>query len=152
MTKAVTAEAYQRAMRFLVLREHSGLELSRKLTQIGFSKEIIETVLQRLISEGYQSDKRYAEAYLKSRSDRGYGPLAIARDLKERGVDQTIIESIVVIDELHWQEQAGRVRSKKFGGNLPSTLPEKAKQYRFLQYRGFTEQQIAITMKKLAKA
>lgn len=152
MQKNTTTEAYQRAIRFLVLREHSGLELSRKLTQIGFSKEIIETVLQRLILEGYQSDRRYAEAYLKSRSDRGYGPLAIARDLKERGVNQTIIESIMIIDESYWQEQACRVKSKKFGDNLPSTLPERAKLYRFLQYRGFTDQQITITMKKLAKA
>lgn len=41
-----------------------------------------------------------------------------------------------------WRSRIKRVRDKKFGDQPPESAQEKAKQWRFLQYRGFTSEQI----------
>jgi len=51
-------EACQIAMRLLAAREHSQVELSKKLKARGYDQSTIEACLDELVSTGLQSDKR----------------------------------------------------------------------------------------------
>jgi regulatory protein len=76
------------------------------------------------------------------RRDRGYGPLRIRRELQEKGVAPEAIGRFLDSGDRVWVENGRRVRTKKFGGRIPKSFTERARQARFLQYRGFTPDQI----------
>jgi len=129
------------AVRLLARREHSRRELAAKLRSRGAEGEAIDEVLEALAREGLQSDARFAESYTHSRRERGYGPLRIRGELNERGVDDALIEeALAAFDD--WERLGEEVRLRKFGRRPPRDWPERAKQMRFLQYRGFAAEQI----------
>lgn len=130
------------AMRLLTRREHSSQELRQKLQHKRFDALLVEKVIQDLQDEGLLSDQRYAESYARSRMGKGYGPVRIRQELRQRGTSDDIIGSTIIDDDPQWMEQACRVREKRFGSQLPGDIKEKMKQQRFLQYRGFTQQQL----------
>ena len=127
------------AMRLLTRREHSSQELKQKLLHKGFDLNLIDTLLSDLRQEGSQSDERFAESYMRSRISRGYGPVRIRQELRQRGVSDEIIEAVVIDNAELWYELARNVRQKKFGMIIPQNLKEKLKQQQFLQYRGFCQ-------------
>lgn len=127
----------RRAMDFLARREHGRQELAGKLAARGFSAKLIESTLDELVREGLQSDARFVESYVGSRSRKGYGPLRIRQELRERGIPENLFEPC--LDDLgddFWQI-AVEARARKFGEVLPSAMKEQARQMRFLQQRGF---------------
>jgi regulatory protein len=130
------------AIRLLTRREHSCQELKQKLQHKGFDAALVEKVTDQLQLEGLLSDARFAESYLRSRFNKGYGPIRIQQELKQRGAGEEIISATVIEDDPDWFELARRVREKRFGKALPGSLPERMKQQRFLQYRGFNQQQL----------
>ena len=89
-----------------------------------------------------QSDHRFTEALVRSRIEKGYGPTWIARELQDKGVGDELIEAALHSGEVDWDTCAARVREKKFGQAQPDNYREQARQSRFLQYRGFTGEQI----------
>ena len=129
-------------MRLLARREHSRRELARKLAQRHFSVDDIDAVLATLTGAGLLSDERFAECYIDTRAARGYGPVRIAVELRERGVDGALIEQCLVASEHHWDDVLHAVSRKKFGVAPAEDFPERARRARFLQYRGFTSEQI----------
>ena len=76
------------------------------------------------------------------RISRGYGPTRIRQELQERGITNELVETTFEIMDEDWIENLKAVREKKFGEALPNDYKEKMKQSRFLQYRGFTSEQI----------
>ncbi|MDX1812692.1 MAG: regulatory protein RecX [Gammaproteobacteria bacterium] len=139
------------AMRLLTRREHSCQELKQKLQHKGFNADLVENVTEQLRQEGLLSDARFAESYLRSRSNKGYGPIRIWQELKQRGTSEEIISATVIEDDPEWFELARRVREKRFGKTLPSGMPERMKQQRFLQYRGFNQQQLKYALDENAE-
>lgn len=135
-------------LEMLARREHSSWELQRKLAARGYQAGLIEAVLAELRRDNLQSDQRFAESYFRSRAERGFGPRRIAVELKERGVSGTLIGDCLS-QERDWHSQAMKVRSKRFGQALPSNPRERARQMRFLQYRGFTQEQITHALSKI---
>jgi regulatory protein len=93
--------------------------------------------LDALARERLQSDERFAEAYVRSRSERGFGPVRIRAELRERGVESGLIETALEAAEMDWDASAGQEREKRFGPQLPQAWPERARQARFLEGRGF---------------
>ncbi len=139
---ALSAAARQTALQLLARREHSTLELHHKLMRRGVPVPLIETVLGRLIEEDLLNDARYAEVYAHSRVDKGYGPIRIQRELRERGVSENIAANVLgEFDDL-WMNTLARVHHKRFGQALPSTAMGRAQRMRFLRHRGFTLEQI----------
>jgi regulatory protein len=126
----------------LARREHSLKELRQKLRARGFDSESINTVLDQLTREGLQSDQRYTESYLRSRISRGYGPVRIVMELRQRGITDDVIDNCIDSIDIDWLEALNTVRQKKFGFRLPGDYQQQAKESRFLQYRGFTSDQI----------
>jgi len=108
----------------------------------GYSPSLISIVIEQLISEGLQSDQRFTETYLNSRLQKGYGPVRLRQELGERGIHDNLIDICIDGLDIDWMEVLHSVRQKKFGGELPVRFSEQAKESRFLQYRGFTSNQI----------
>jgi len=99
-------------------------------------------VIEQLISEGLQSDQRFTETYLNSRLQKGYGPVRLRQELGERGIDDNLIDICIDNLAIDWRDVLHSVREKKFGEKLPAGFNEQVKESRFLQYRGFTADQI----------
>jgi regulatory protein len=108
----------------------------------GCGPEIADTVIRDLQAEGLQSDPRFAEAFVRMRQRRGYGPFRIRRELSDRGIRDDVAAQVLKAKSAEWMDQMRAVRRKKFGNRMPTTYEERAKQARFLQYRGFTLDQI----------
>ena len=122
---------YSAALRMLMRREHSQLELLTKLQAKGFDISTINDSLLILIEQNYQSDERFSEAFILMRYNQGKGPLKIASELKQRGINK------FNLDVFDWFKLAKEVRNKKFGDTPPQDFNNQAKQKRFLQSRGF---------------
>ena len=129
-------------MDLLARREHSRRELQGKLLQRGFEPARIEQVVAELAGEGLQSDARFAAAYVHQRRERGYGPVRIRQELQQRGVAEDLIADCLDGSDTDWSGQARQARCKRFGGRPPANLHERARQTRFLQYRGFSSADI----------
>lgn len=130
------------AMKYLVRREHSCAELATKLRAKGFAKESAKAAINELADRGLQSDQRFAENYARSRSGRGFGKVCIQKELQDRKVADAVIDIALDFGDEFWLDQAQKVRSKKFGSLPPMDFESKCKQMKFLQYRGFTADQI----------
>lgn len=134
--------ALKKALDLLARREHSLHELRCKLLSRAFSPSVIEEVLKKLVDHQWQSDERFAEAYIHARKRNLFGPVRIRQELVERGVSDNIINSLLLDDDNEWINRANSLRIKHFGDVKPTDFKERAKQMRFLQYRGFTTEQI----------
>ena len=132
----------ERAMNLLARREHSVTELKNKLLKADFDIDEIYNVIAKLTETGLQSDDRFAENYLRYRSQRGFGFRRITLELKERGVAADIIADALDTSDIDWFTLAASARCKRFGEHYPDTPKDRAKQQRFMQYRGFTHEQI----------
>jgi len=129
------------AMNLLARREHSLRELRGKLKRRFADESMIDEQLLRLVTQRLQSDVRFAESYLRQRIDRGYGPVRLREELRERGVSDADIETAFAELDVDWGSHAAAVMEKKFGASLPRDFKEKARRARFLQYRGFSAEQ-----------
>jgi regulatory protein len=131
------------AMDLLARREHGRVELTRKLRQRGALPEMIDTALDRLTEEGLLSESRYLESFVSYRARTGYGPLRIREELSQRGLQRTDIELALRESGINWQEQLEDTWRRKFSGHLPIDARERAKQGRFLSYRGYSMEMIS---------
>ena len=127
------------AMNLLARREHLRAELKRKLCQRcgAEASADVERVLDELAEENLQSDQRFAESYIRSRSGKGYGPDRIRQELQQKGLPAVLLEEAMEAQDVDWAQLARGVREKKFGAPVPDGFPERARQMRFLAYRGF---------------
>ena len=140
----INVDIRRAAMDLLARREHSKRELFYKLRRRFPSKTIlIEDEVETLNQEGLQSDSRLAEAVLRSRANRGQGPIKIRSELKTKGVNDEDINAAFSDCGIDWYEQVTNVASKRFGEQAPENVKERAKRSRFLQQRGFSFEEIA---------
>ncbi len=131
------------ALRWLARREYGTRELHQKLLQKGCAEPLAAQVVERLAAEGLLSEERYVETLIRARRRRGYGPLRILEELRKKGVAEALIERFLDVNDHAWQAEAARVRRRKYGAPPPvADRAARARQMRFLQYRGFTSEQI----------
>jgi regulatory protein len=143
---AATVEAA--AVRLLARREHSRAELGRKLAERGAPGELVDEVLSELAERRLQSDERYAESLVTSRIGRGQGPVRIRHELAERGVAGAHIDEALAAAAADWHQLARNTRIRRFGSEPPEGWTERARQARFLEYRGFTGEQIRFALEE----
>jgi regulatory protein len=129
------------AVAFLAKRDFAAGELLAKLTARGFEHETARAVIEELTAAGTLNEARYAENYVAWHAARGQGPLRIGADLRKHGVGEALIETALAGGP-DWTVLARRVRGSKFGSPAPASWREKARQMRFLQYRGFSSDHI----------
>ncbi|WP_241505773.1 regulatory protein RecX [Parahaliea mediterranea] len=150
------------AMDLLARREHSRKELQQKLSRRFGSAALgpdleqkveqkvgqkvgqkVEQELERLQAENLQSDARYAESFARQRMLRGYGPLRLRQEMRQKGIPDAQANLALEALDVDWFEQARAVCEKKFGAAAAADLKEKSRRQRFLQYRGFSQDHIS---------
>lgn len=125
-----------RAIAHLARREHTSLELARKLQHSGYTEEEIENVLKELGERGWLSSQRFAENYVTLKRAK-FGSQKLAYELRMKGVEESIVQQALAEVKESELERARDVWRKKFGAPA-SDQKEKARQIRFLQSRGFS--------------
>jgi regulatory protein len=84
--------------------------------------------------------------FIRSRAERGQGPVRLRAELRQLKLSPELIESRIHAANVDWAVLARTIRQRKFGQEIPKLSAERAKQMRFLQYRGFTADQIRAAM------
>lgn len=124
------------AFALLTRREYSKAELLDKLKQYAVNEQEVIDLVEELAEQHYQSDQRVAEQLLSSQMRKGKGIYRIKQALQAKGLDSDLVEQD--LHEIDWFQQAYQLKVKKFGTNVATDPKIKAKQVRFLQYRGFS--------------
>jgi regulatory protein len=141
------AEADERTVRTAALallagRDFARRELSARLLRRGFPPPTVEAVVERLAGERLQDEGRFTEQFVSREARRGRGPVRIRMELRERGVAEADADAALDASGVDWAGLARRERERRFAGAPPRDFPGRAKQARFLQYRGFSADQI----------
>ncbi|OBS10160.1 hypothetical protein Thpro_021210 [Acidihalobacter prosperus] len=126
-------------------REHGRAELARKLAQRGFGVDEVEPTLDALESQGLLSEVRYVESYVRSRIDRGYGPLRILAELRQRGASEAAAREALALDAEAWRARARQYYQRHFSGP-PADYRERARRWRHMQQRGFDADTLATVL------
>jgi len=136
-------------LRLLTRREHSQLELLNKLALRGFERSETALIVDDLAEQNWQSNHRFAESYVRHRINRGYGPIKISYELRQRGVEDFCLENVVsdIIDD--WSELLKQVYRKKYSDQKTLTDNEWHSRSRFLKQRGFSGEMIKTLFKQL---
>jgi regulatory protein len=146
-------DAREVALGLLARREHSKRELIIKLRARGCPEKIITQVVDQLAAEGMQSNARFAESFVRSRVDRGRGPLRIRAEMMERGLEDEEIDEALLQHEDGWRDLALEVYNKRYSENMTAEdFEERAKRSAFMQRRGFTADQIRYALEHPKRA
>ena len=127
-----------RALDYLARREHSRLELKKKLTPYAPTLEELSFVLDSLEQCGLLSAGRMVEQVVHVRRSK-FGSRRIVHELQQKGIDEDLIAAALPHLKETELETARTVWRKKFGA-MPINAKERAKQIRFLMSRGFTSE------------
>jgi regulatory protein len=142
------------ALRFLSYRIRTREEVAGKLLEEGFSEPVIARTLERIARLGYLDDRRFAQAWVRSRMMlKGYGREVIWRELLQKGVSKGVIEEVLTDGENDEEEAARRSLAKRFTRRAPAKEPGREpdlreKAYRYLYRRGFRSELIRSVLKK----
>ena len=151
------ATNYMRWLAFYYLsnRELSRYELRQKLLTKDCDPVAVDALIEEFADKGYQSDERCAAMLIRESIRKGRGKIHIRQALKSAHItlpdsldaliEQARIDSLTdgtaLADddgeEVDWLRLAVEARTRKYGDSIPTTPKEKARQLRFLQYRGF---------------
>lgn len=125
-----------RALRFLSMREHSRLELGRKLARHAEEGDDVEALLDFLEKNNWLSQERFAESLIHRKASR-YGNSRVVAELQSHGVNGEALAELK--SELASSEKARAVDvwRRKFG-TVAQDAAERSKQMRFLMARGFS--------------
>ena len=123
------------AFALLTRRDYSKADLEAKLNQYAINPEEVANLVDELAQQNYQSDQRVAELTLASQLRKGKGLQRIKQALKAKQLDTELITE--ELSEVDWLDQAYQLKIKKFGIDVETDPKRKARQIRFLQYRGF---------------
>ena len=125
----------------LARRDFAGAELRAKLCSKGFEDGAAGQVIAELAARGVLDDRRFAENYVSWHAARGQGPIRIAAQLRSRGLPEALIDAALASGP-DWPALARRARTARFGRQPPASWADRARQARFLQYRGFSSDHI----------
>jgi len=130
------------ALALLAGRDFGRAELARRLGRRGYRDDVVTVVVEQLVAERLLSESRFVEQFVRQHAGRGQGPARIRAELRERGVPESEIEAGLDAAAADWSAVAREVRRRRFGVSQPGDYAERARQARFLQYRGFSHEQI----------
>ena len=80
------------ALRHLAARSRTVREMERHLDRKGFDREAISGVIEKFLDYGYLNDERYCHEYFRFAFGRGKGKRRIFAELREKGVELSLIE------------------------------------------------------------
>lgn len=134
---AVELSPLQRAVGLLSRREHSRLELTRKLCERGLASDEVGAAVEKLATDGWQDDARFAQFLLRSRVSGGYGPIRIRAELATHGLDREAIATALEGFDGDWAQNARDLVERRYGTDLAANPRLHRKAADFLLRRGF---------------
>lgn len=157
---AIKAESRLRWLAFYYLsrREYGKAELKQKLIDKEQDPDKVDALLDEFEDKGYQSDYRTTLMLIRENLRKGRGRGRIKQEFykKKIAMPSNINELIdmanneseefsefvdededSLVEGVDWLKLAVTARTRKYGDSVPLEQKEKAKQLRFLQYRGF---------------
>ena len=143
-------EALKRAYKFLSYRPRSEAEVRTKLGQLGFPQKSVDTTLEKLRSLRLLNDEAFARGWARGRAEgRGYGPLRIERELRQKGVARPLISQVVkeTFGREEGRERARGLVAKRFRGKDLGDRKVLHRAAAFLQRRGYRNAVIAEVLK-----
>jgi regulatory protein len=141
-----------RALQYLARREYGRLELRAKLLPhvevVNDFEQVqpvdLDALLDDLTARGWLSDERAATQFVHAKRSR-FGTQRITYELRQKGIPESLIDEALPQLKETELEAARNVWQRKFGV-LAQDQKEKAKQFRFMQSRGFS---MSVIMKVL---
>ena len=133
-----------RALRYLSMREHSRLELGRKLARYAEEGDDVDALLDFLEKNNWLSQERFAESLINRRAAR-FGNSRVMAELKSHGVTGDALAELKVGLADSETARATEVWQRKFG-TVALDAAERAKQMRFLLQRGFSQRAARVAM------
>lgn len=124
-----------RALRLLGQREHTRLELERKLGRYEEAPGTLAQALDELQAKGYLNEQRAAESLVHRRAGQ-YGAVRLRQEMQDKGLARELIDQTLASVKDTELSRAREVWQRRFDA-LPQTGSERAKQMRFLLARGF---------------
>ncbi len=140
------SKARNSAIGSLAMREHSAYELQQKLLNKNHPEAVVFALIADLQKENLLSDARFAESYWRSRSNKGYGPVRIERELEQKGVSSRLVQEALFEAEIDFETLVHQVYEKKYRGKDWVDFKEKAKRQNFLYRRGFSHDLIRLVV------
>lgn len=134
-----------RAQRYLSLREHSRLELKRKLAPYAQDGDDIDALLDTLEGANWLSQERFSETLIHRRSAR-FGNSRIISELQSHGIAGAALQELKAGLAEDETARACEVWRRKFG-TVAIDAQERAKQIRFLMQRGFSQRSVQAAVK-----
>jgi regulatory protein len=138
-----------RALGYLARREHSRAELATKLRRFLQPEEDLEALLDDFEQRGWLSEARLVQAVLDAPARRGAA--RVLHDLRRRGVEPALIEAArrpLLDGEL---DAARSLWGRRFGRPALDAA-DRARQIRFLRYRGFAPTTIERVLREAGDA
>lgn len=132
----MNSSCYNSALKILVRRENSQLELRQKLKLKDFEEQEIDETILKLQQQNYQNDERFAGEFVQMRFNQGKGKALIKMQLQAKGIDS------FDFSEFDFLALCKDIKLKKYGQEKYQSLKEKSSQIRFLQSRGFSFEEI----------
>ena len=135
--------AYDKAVSLLAIREHTKKELKEKLENKGYREDEISSSLERLEKEGYISEERFAEVFIRSRLKKSpEGKSIILYRLMEKGCLKDIASAFI---EEAWENELWLEPLKK---ELDTLIRRKGQEYAEAKMRqkGFSFREIKEAM------
>ena len=139
------------ALAWLGRQEYSIAKFTKKLKDNHASDEQVQNIVEEFCARNWLSEQRYCEGFVRARIGKGQGKLRILNDGRGHQLDSNTLSEAIDAQEVDWFELALSTYVKRYGtGSQPKSMDikEKAKRMRFMQYRGFTMEQVAYAMEE----
>ena len=130
------------ALAWLGRQEYSIHKFSQKLRQHDADEEQVEAIVAEFCEHNWLSEVRYCEGFVRARLRKGQGKIRIINDANGHQLEKDIILSVLKEADVDWFDLALQTYCRRYGEQAVKDIKEKAKRIRFMQYRGFTMEQI----------
>lgn len=144
--KPPTLSSKEAAIQLLSRRDHGEYELYQKLSLKGYEQDAIQEAVNFCIDHNYLDDLRYAKSQIRQHVYKGHGERRIRQELQQKRVADSVVDKAMEEEPQDWFELAKQAAEKKFKGIEAKDQKEYAKQVRFLQYRGYSFEQISYAL------
>ncbi|MFZ9036363.1 MAG: regulatory protein RecX [Francisellaceae bacterium] len=122
-------------------QEYSQFQLRQKLIKrANLAQDDIENLLDEFKEKGWQSDRRFAESFVRSQVASHHGRYYIEqKGIYKKGLDKTLLQQVIDDSDIDWQAQAYACYQKKYGiAELNGhDVKEKQKRLQYLVRHGF---------------
>lgn len=135
-----------RALYWVSKRDYSLHDFYQKLDKVCEIDEMKHSLVEEFVRQGWLNEERYISAFVRSKIAAGLGLFRIKNDIKSHGVKPEKVVELTEHLEVDWFAQALSTYQRKYGNRPADDFKEQNKRFRYMQYRGFSVDEIKYSM------